>query len=148
MCSLFPKEILFGFYSTTSVKLHNETHIIKNTVMKQSMGLNGYLKPEHTHTHKKNKKKKKNTHTHTHTHKSRTMMGTTTSLCFLFLQSGLVRKVFILSGSVCQQWPKLLYLDQYILFKHMSSSFLGELVCSGHVQQYQIQMQAYLLRSV
>ena len=33
-------------YSKSSVKHHSETHIIKNSVIKQSKGLNGDLKPE------------------------------------------------------------------------------------------------------
>ena len=33
--------------STSSVKHHIETHIIKNIVIKESKGLNGDLKPEH-----------------------------------------------------------------------------------------------------
>ena len=36
--------------STSSVKHHSDTHIIKHTVMKQSKGLNGDLKPYHKKT--------------------------------------------------------------------------------------------------
>ena len=36
--------------STSSVKHHSETHIIKSTVMKQSKELNGDLKPGHKKT--------------------------------------------------------------------------------------------------
>ena len=36
--------------STSCVNHHSETHIIKNTVMKQSKGLNGDLKPEYKKT--------------------------------------------------------------------------------------------------
>ena len=41
--------------SNSSVKHHSETQIIKNTVVKQSKGLNGDLKPEHKKfTHRTN----------------------------------------------------------------------------------------------
>ena len=39
--------------SNPSMKHHSQTHIIKTTVMKQSKGLNGVLKPENKKSTKK-----------------------------------------------------------------------------------------------
>ena len=148
LCVLcFQRQAFLNFYSNSSLKLHNEIHIIKNTVMKQSIGLNGYLKPKQTQN--------KHTHTHTHTHTEREREreredhdGHYHKFLFSFSSIWFSKKGVYCIRSVCQQWMKLLYLDQYILFKHMNSSCLGELVCSGQVQQFQIQMQAFLLRFV